>query len=74
MLIPSQKRVGPFHAISAIGSESRKVNRMKGHLRFSQSTDTQFVVRLKKKTTQIPLARRVQSKGIFYGRRIPNRG
>ena len=47
---------------------------MKAHLRFSQSTDTQFVVRLKKKTTQIPLVRKLQGRGIFYGRRIPNRG
>jgi hypothetical protein len=45
---------------------------MKAHLRFSHSTSPPFGVQLKKKTVQIPLLRKVASKGIL--RRMPNRG
>jgi hypothetical protein len=47
---------------------------MKSHLRFSHSTSVQFGVPLKKKTTRIPFLPKIASKGMLYGRRIPNRG
>lgn len=47
---------------------------MKAHLRFSHSNSTQFGVPLKKKTTQIPIVRKMASKGMLHVRRMPNRG